>query len=214
VPSHKADELHQEKRGRSAAERHEFLRAAWRVMVGGALDPRRLLFIDECGTHTSLAPVYGYAPRGERLGLSVPRNRGKNTTLLASITLEGMGPSLAVEGSTTAEVFEAYLERVLLPEVEEGQVVVMDSLPAHKPGRVRELIEGRGCELLYLPGYSPDYNPIEEAFSKIKQILRRACARTREALLEALGEALSAVSFRDAQGFFEHAGYRPMDHLL
>jgi hypothetical protein len=130
-------------------------------MVGGALDPRRLLFIDECGTHTSLAPVYGYAPRGERLRLSVPRNRGKNTTLLASITLEGMGPSLAVEGSTTAEVFEAYLERVLLPEVEEGQVVVMDSLPAHKPGRVRELIEGRGCELLYLPGYSPDYNPIE-----------------------------------------------------
>jgi DDE superfamily endonuclease len=139
------------------------LRAAWRVMVGGALDPRRLLFIDECGTHTSLAPVYGYAPRGERLRLSVPRNRGKNTTLLASITLEGMGPSLAVEGSTTAEVFEAYLERVLLPEVEEGQVVVMDSLPAHKPGRVRELIEGRGCELLYLPGYSPDYNPIEES---------------------------------------------------
>jgi hypothetical protein len=130
-------------------------------MVGGALDPRRLLFVDVCGTHTSLAPVYGYAPRGERLRLSVPRNLDKNTTLLASITLEGVGPSLAVEGSTTAEVFEAYLERVLLPEVEEGQVVVMDSLPAHKPARVRELIEGRGCELLYLPGYSPDYNPIE-----------------------------------------------------
>ncbi len=168
-------------------------------MVAGALDPRRLLFVDECGTHTSLAPLYGYAPRGERLRLSVPRNRGKNTTLLASMTLEGMGPSLAVEGSTTAEVFEAYLERVLLPELEEGQVVVMDSLPAHKPGRVRELIEGGGCELLYLPGYSPDYNPIEEAFSKIKEILRRACARTREALLEALGEALSAVSFLDAR---------------
>jgi transposase len=183
-------------------------------MVAGALDPRRLLFVDECGTHTSLAPLYGYAPRGERLRLSVPRNRGKNTTLQASMTLEGMGPSLAVEGSTTAEVFEAYLERVLLPELEEGQVVVMDSLPAHKPGRVRELIEGGGCELLYLPGYSPDYNPIEEAFSKIKEILRRACARTREALLEALGEALSAVSFLDAQGFFEHAGYLPMDQLL
>ena len=183
-------------------------------MVGGALDPRRLLFVDECGTHTSLAPLYGYAPRGERLRLSVPRNRGKNTTLLASITLEGMGPSLAVEGSTTAEVFEAYLEHVLLPELGEGRVIIMDSLPAHKPGRVRELIEGRGCELLYLPGYSPDYNPIEEAFAKIKQILRRACVRTRETLLEALGEALSAVSFRDAQGFFEHAGYRPMGQLL
>ena len=124
--------------------------------------------------HTSLAPVYGYSPKGERLKLSVARNRGKNTTLLASITLGGMGPSLAVEGSTTAEVFEAYLEHVLLPELQKGQVVVMDSLPAHKPKRVRELIERQGCQLLYLPGYSPDYNPIEEAFSKIKEILRRA----------------------------------------
>jgi DDE superfamily endonuclease len=128
-------------------------------MIAESLDPRGLIFVDECGTHTSLAPVYGYSPKGERLKLSVPRNRGKNTTLLASITLEGMGPSLAVEGSTTAEVFEAYLEHVLLPELQKGQVVVMDSLPAHKPKRVRELIERRGCQLLYLPGYSPDYNP-------------------------------------------------------
>jgi len=183
-------------------------------MVAGVLDPRRLVFVDECGTHTSLAPVYGYSPQGERLKLSAPRNRGKNTTLLASITLEGMGPSLAVEGSTTKEVFEAYLEHVLLPELGEDQVVIMDSLPAHKRAKVRELIEGRGCELLYLPGYSPDYNPIEEAFSKIKQILRRASARTREALLEALGEALTAVNVRDAKGFFEHAGYHPTDQLL
>ena len=143
-------------------------------MVGGALDPRRLLFVDECGTHTSLPPLYGYAPRGERLRLSVPRNRGKNTTLLASMSLEGMGPSLAVEGSTTAEVFETYLERVLLPELEEGRVVLMDSLPAHKPGRVRELIEGQGCELLYLPGYSPDYNPT----------LRRPSPRSRRSYAE------------------------------
>jgi len=183
-------------------------------MIAESLDPRGLIFIDECGTHTSLAPVYGYSPKGERLKLSVPRNRGKNTTLLSSITLEGMGPSLAVEGSTTAEVFEAYLEHVLLPEMQKGQVLVMDSLPAHKPKRVRELIERRGCQLLYLPGYSPDYNPIEEAFSKIKEILRRACARTREALVEALGEALSAVSLRDAWRFFEHAGYHPTGQLL
>ena len=93
-------------------------------MVAGALDPRRLVFVDECGTHTSLAPLYGYSSKGERLKLSVPRNRGKNTTLLASITLEGMGPSMAVEGSTTKEVFEAYLEQVLLPEVYEGQVLI------------------------------------------------------------------------------------------
>jgi transposase len=190
------------------------LRAAWRVMVAGVVDPRRLVFVDECGVHTSLAPVYGYCPKGERLRLSVPRNRGENTTLLASMSLEGMGPSMAVKGSTTAEVFETYLEHVLLPEVWEGQVVIMDSLPAHKPNRVRELIEGRGCELLYLPSYSPDYNPIEEAFSKIKEIVCRTCARTRDALVEALGEALSAVSIRDAWGFVEHAGYHPTAQLL
>lgn len=208
------DELHQEKGGRSAQERDEFVRAAWKVMVAEALDPRRLVFVDECGTHTSLAPVYGYCPKGERLSQPVPRNRGKNTTLLASMSLEGMGPTLAVEGSTTAGVFEAYLERVLLPELGEGQVLVMDNLPAHKPDKVRELIEGRGCELLYLPGYSPDFNPIEEAFSKIKEMLRRAAVRTREALVEALGLALSAVSREDARGFFEHAGYRLTGQLL
>jgi transposase len=189
------------------------MRAAWRVMVAGVLDPAGLVFVDECGAHTSLAPLYGYSPKGERLNLSVPRNRGKNTTLLASMTVEGMGPSLAVKGSTTAEVFEAYLEHVLLPELENGQVVVMDRLPAHKPKRVRELIEGRGCELLYLPSYSPDYNPIEEAFSKIKEILRRAAARTREALVEAMGEALSAISSRDAWSYFKHAGYHPTGQL-
>lgn len=190
------------------------MRAAWRVLVAGVLDPMRLVFVDECGVHTSLAPVYGYSPKGERLRLWVPRNRGPNTTLLASLTTEGMGASMAVEGSTTTEVFEAYLERFLVPELEEGQVVIMDSLPAHKPKRVRELIEGRGCELLYLPSYSPDFNPIEEAFSKIKEILRRAEARTREALVEAMGEALSAISSRDAWGFFEHAGYHPTGQLL
>lgn len=182
-------------------------------MVAGTLDPRRLVFVDECGTHTSLAPLYGYSPKGERLSLSVPRNRGPNTTLLASMTVEGMGPSMAVEGTTTAEVFEVYLERCLVPELEEGEVVVMDRLPAHKPKRMRELIEQQGCELLYLPSYSPDYNPIEEAFSKIKQILRRAAARTREALVEAMGEALSAIDSRDAWSYFEHAGYHPTGQL-
>ena len=94
--------------------------------------------------------------------LSVPRGRGKNTTVLSSVTLSGMGPSLAVEGATTAVVFEAYVERVLVPALRPGQVVVMDKLGAHRPKRIRELIEARGCELLYLPSYSPDYNPIEK----------------------------------------------------
>ena len=167
-----------------------------------------LLFVDECGVHTSLAPIYGYAPRGERLYLSVPRNRGKNTTLLSSMTTGGMGPSLAVEGATTARVFETYVEKVLVPSLRPGQIVVMDNLGAHRPKRIRELIEQQGCELLYLPAYSPGHNPIEEAFAKIKNLLRKAAARSKEALVEAIGTALSAVTAEDARGYFEHAGYR------
>lgn len=177
-------------------------------------EPQRLVFVDEMGLHTPLAPLYGYARRGERLRLSVPRNRGKNTTLLSSMTIRGMGPSLAVEGATTASVFEIYIEHFLAPSLRAGQVLVMDNLGAHKPRRIRELIEDRGCKLLYLPAYSPDYNPIEEAFSKIKGLLRKVGARSRETLIEVVGYALSAVSSRDARGFFEHAGYRPMGQLL
>ena len=184
------------------------------MMVSGEVDPKRLVFVDEMGVHTSLAPVYGYSPKGERVRLQVPRNRGKNTTLLVSITLSGIGVSLAVEGSTNKAVFEAYVEHVLVPTLEAGQVVILDDLSAHKPARVRELIESRGCELLYLPAYSPDFNPIEEAFSKIKSMVRKAAARTKDALIEALGQALSAVSARDARGYFEHASYCLPDQLL
>ena len=182
-------------------------------MVAAVVDRESLVFVDEMGTHTSLAPIYGYAPRGERLHLKLPRNRGKNTTLLSSMTTNGMGPSLAVAGSTTAVVFETYVEKVLAPSLRTGQVVVMDNLGAHRPKRIRELIERRGCELLYLPPYSPDYNPIEEAFAKVKSFLRRAAARSKEALIEAMGAALSAITAADAQGFFEHAGYRLAGHL-
>jgi transposase len=182
-------------------------------MVAAAVEPERLIFVDECGTHTSLGPIYGYAPRGERLHLSVPRSRGKNTTLLSSMTIEGMGPSLTVEGATTSRIFETYVEKVLVPSLEPGQIVVMDNLGAHRPKRIRQLIEQQDCELLYLPAYSPDYNPIEEAFAKIKNLLRKAAARSKEALVEAIGAALSAVTAADARGLFEHAGYRPTGQL-
>jgi transposase len=165
------------------------------------VDPERLVFVDEMGLHTSLAPLYGYSPKGERVRLKVPRKRGKNTTILASMTLlGGMGETMAVEGSTDRGVFEAYVEHALAPTLEAGQMVLMDNLPAHKSVRVRELIEEQGCELIYLPAYSPDLNPIEEAFAKIKGMLRQAAARTKDALMEVLGEALSAVSSRDARG--------------
>ena len=119
-----------------------------------------------------------------------------------------MGPSLTVEGPTTRGVFEVYLEEVLAPTLWPGQVVVMDNLSAHKGGRVREIIEGRGCELIYLPPYSPDLNPIEEAFAKLKSLLRRSGARSREALVEAMGAALNAITITDTRGFFGHCGYR------
>src|SRR5215217_4460075 len=119
LPRSQTDRVHQKKRAVGASERNEWLRAAWKVTVAGVLDPRRLVFVDECGTHVSLAPIYGYSARGERVRLKVPRNRGKNTTLLASMSTEGMGPCLAVEGSTTAEVFEAYLEHSLAPKLKE-----------------------------------------------------------------------------------------------
>jgi transposase len=166
-----------------------------------------LVLVDEMDTHTSLAPLYAYAPIGERAFFEIPTNRGKNTTLLTSIDREGMGPSLAVEGATNARVFETYVERLLAPALKPGQVVVMDNLGAHRPRKVRELIEQRGCELIYLPSYSPDLNPIEEALSKIKHILRKIGARTKEALIAAMGRALASVSAEDVRGFFVNCGY-------
>jgi len=172
------------------------------------------VFVDECSTNTSLSPIYGWSRRGKRVCFEVPRNWGANITLLSSMTLEGMGPSLAVEGPTTKAVFEAYVQHVLAPSLKPGQLVVMDNLSSHKGSRIRELIEGRGCELMYLPPYSPDLNPIEQAFAKIKALLRKARARTRAAVLEAMGRALDAVTASDARGFFEHRGYRPLAQLL
>jgi transposase len=196
------------------SERDELLRCAWRTTVAGSIGADRFVFVDECSTNTSLRPLYAWSRRGERAPCSAPRNWGKNVTLLSSITLSGMGPSLAVEGATTRAVFEAYLEEALAPSLPSGQVVVMDNLSAHKGGRVRELLEGRGCELLYLPTYSPDLNPIEQAFSKLKGLLRGAEARSRAALIEAMGRALGTVTATDARGFFRHCGYRTAAQLL
>lgn len=120
-----------------------------------------------------------------------------------------MGEALSIEGSTDAELFESYVEQFLAPTLKAGQVVVLDGLGAHRTNKVRELIEGRGAELVFLPSYSPDLNPIEEAISKIKNIVRKAAARTREALNEAISEALSAVTLGDVAGWFSHCGYQP-----
>lgn len=196
------------KRSVEAAERNEFDRAAWKVLVAEQIEAERFVFVDEMGSNTSLYPLCAWSLTGDRASCSVPRNRGKNTTLVASMTVECMGPALAMEGSTDSEVFESYIERFLVPSLESGQVVAMDNLNVHKGERVRELIEAADCRLLYLPTYSPDLSPIEQAFAKIKGMLRRAEARDREILTELLGMALSAVTADDAHGFFKSCGYR------
>jgi transposase len=175
-------------------------------------DGGRLVFVDESGFHTSMTRLRARAPRGERAYAKVPRNRGKNTTLIASVTLEGgMGEAMTIEGATDAAVFEAYIEHFLGPTLAEGQVVVLDGLGAHRTKKVRELVEARGAELLFLPSYSPDLNPIEEAFSKIKSLVRKVGARTREALVGAIAEVLRAVTSEDVVGWFAHCGYEPQD---
>jgi transposase len=195
----------------NSSERDEEQRTAFRRRAE-AEDSSLFVWVDECGTHTSMTRLYARAPKGERAYGKVARNRGKNTTLIASMTLEGaMGEAMAFEGSTKAFVFEAYVEHFLAPTLKRGQIVVMNNLSAHKTDKVRELIEGRGCQVWFLPSYSPDYNPIEEAFSKIKAHLKKVAARTREALLEAMGEALSAVTVQDARGWFTHCGYETED---
>jgi transposase len=185
-------------------------------MVSGELcaSGARLVFVDEMGSNTSLHELYAYSPRGHRAYCSVARNRGKNTTLLSSMSFSGMGPSMVVEGGANGAVFETYLQEMLLPALGKAEVVVMDNLSVHKSERVREMIEGTGASLLYLPPYSPEFNPIEEAFSKIKNLVRKAGARVREALVDAVGEALCEVTEEDARAFFEHCGYREAVQLL
>ena len=177
----------------------------WRWLTT-RFDVRRLVFVDESGTHISIDRLRSRAPRGQRAYGRVPKNRSKNLTLIASMSLQGMGESMCLEGGTDVKAFEAYVEHFLAPSLSEGQVVVLDNLGAHRPNSIRELIEARGAELVFVPSYSPDLNPIEHAFSKIKHVLRKLGARTPEVLLGAMEEALSKVTAADAAGWFEHCG--------
>ena len=189
-----------------AAERSDADRAAWRDLRG-YLPINDLVFIDECGSTIALTPLYARAPRGQRAYGSAPRNWGKNTTLIAGLTLSGIQAPFILEGAIDTLAFETYVEHVLAPSLRPGQVVVLDNLSVHKGEWVRQAIEARGCQVLFLPAYSPDLTPIEEAFSKLKAWLRRLGARTREALEQAIAEALTQITVQDAHGWFWHCGY-------
>jgi len=156
-----------------------------------------------------MTPVYAYAPRGQRAIGKVPRNYGATMTLLASLSLSGMGEALMLDGAADAAAFEVYVEQLLAPSLKPGQIVILDNLSIHLGERVRTAIEARGCRLLFLPAYSPDLSPIEEAFSKVKTFLRRQGARTHEALQEAIAQALDLITAQDARGWFTHCGYPP-----
>jgi transposase len=173
------------------------------------LEPADLVFVDESGSNLALSLRYGWAPRGERAVGQAPTNRGPNTTVLSAMTQEGLLVSMTVEGAANTEAFLTYLDKLLCPALRPGRTVLMDNLRVHKAEAVRARIEACGCRLVFLPRYSPDFNPIEGAFSKLKTFLRRVGARTREALEAAIDAGLQTISAQDAQGWFRHCGYAP-----
>ncbi|MCK0508008.1 IS630 family transposase [Aromatoleum anaerobium] len=181
-------------------------RAAYREEMA-QYPPSRLRFIDESGVNIAMTRHYGRALRGERVPDAVPKNHGRNVTLLGAVSCRGIDAVMTVEGPTDAAVFRAYVDQVLLPTLAPGDIVVMDNLSAHKVKGIREAIEGAQAHLLYLPPYSPDWSPIEACWSKLKTALRAAKARTREALDEALKRVLNTVTAADARGWFAHCGY-------
>jgi transposase len=198
--------LDTKKKTRVAREQNEAARAAWREQAC-QLASQDLVFVDETGSHRAMTPLYAYAPRGQRAVGKVPRNYGANMTLLASLSVQGMGEALILDGAADADAFAVYIEQVLAPSLRPGQIVILDTLSIHLGSRVKEAIEAKGCGLVFLPAYSPDFSPIEEAFSKLKTFLRRVGARTREDLQEAIAQALTRITAQDALGWFTHCGY-------
>jgi len=190
----------------TASERDEERRAAWWEQVI-ALDPAKFVVVDESGSNIAMTPRYARAPRGQRTYGSVPRNHGKNITLFAALSLDGLGAVMTLDGAADTIAFEAYVRTFLAPTLVPGQIVLLDNLSSHKSATVEQLVAERGCTLLFLPPYSPDFSPIEMAFSKVKQHLRHIGARTREALEAAISTAIDSITIHDAAGFFRHCGY-------
>jgi transposase len=187
-------------------------RAAWRTDAAGVggIALERLVFLDECGVLTDMARLWGRSPRGTRAYGAVPCGHWTRLTVLGALGTGGMVAAMAVEAATSGAVFHAFLDRVLLPELRRTKpdaVLVLDNLGAHKTPEVRDLLDRSGFAYRYLPSYSPDLNPIEPAWAKLKAALRRVGARTAEALHRALGPALDSITAQDASGFFRHVGY-------
>lgn len=171
------------------------------------LDPKRLVFIDETWTSTNMARRHGRCPRGERLRVSVPHGHWKTTTFVGALTLRGFIAPFVLDGAINRDAFETYVAEVLVPELRPGDIVVMDNLSSHKGPRVGNLIEAAGAKLLYLPPYSPDFNPIENAFAKLKALLRKAAERTVPGLWQAIGRLIDLFTLEECANYFAAAGY-------
>ena len=181
-------------------------REEWEQCLPG-LDLEKLVFLDESGVTTAMARRYGRCPQDQRLVDSAPAGQWQSNTLLAAVRLDGVVAPMVLDGPVNGDSFAGYIERSLAPELEPGDIVVMDNLPAHKSQRVTQAIQAVGCSLVYLPPYSPDFNPIENMWSKVKASLRKAAARTFDSVVDAVAQALRAVTSDDCQGYFEHCGY-------
>jgi transposase len=182
-------------------------RAAWRAEFA-AIDPSRLVFLDESGASTAMARRYGRAPRGVRVAAAVPHGHWKVVTLTAAVRLGGVGACLAFDGATDTACFETYVRECLVPALRPGDIVVMDNLACHKSAVIAPLVRSAEAVVRYLPAYSPDLNPIEELFSKLKEYLRAVAARTIDGLIGAMAGALHSVTPGDIFGWFSHCGYR------
>jgi transposase len=174
------------------------------------LDAERLVFIDETGASTKMARLYGRSQRGCRCVAAVPHGHWKTTTFVGALRLAGMTAPMVLDGPMDGAAFLLYVEQVLIPTLRPGDIVIMDNLPAHKPAAVRQAIERAGAELRYLPPYSPDLNPIEKAFAKLKAFLRKAAARTRDDLWSAIASAIPRFRAKECTNYFTAAGYEPV----
>jgi transposase len=172
------------------------------------MNPTRLVFLDETWATTNMARRYGRAPRGERVIASVPHGHWKTSTFVAGLREDAITAPLVIDGAMNGETFRAYIEQFLAPTLAHGDIVIMDNLSSHKVAGVREAIEARGASLIYLPPYSPDLNPIEQAFAKLKALLRKAAPRTVESLWSVIGESLSAFPPNECANYLTAAGYR------
>ena len=191
-----------------ARERTEATRATWREGVA-PVDPKDLVFLDETGRHLGYTPTHAWAPRGERASATAPAKRGENKTVVAALTLDGVGALMRFDGAMTIARFDGYVRHVLAPMLRPGQVVIADNLTAHPSERARAAIEAAGARFLPLPAYSPDFNPIEEAFSTVKPGLRRAQARTDDDLRAATWAAFATITTANITAWFTHCGYPP-----